>query len=57
MAKWIVRATTYGSQMRLALPKGLVRKMGWKDGLLFILKKEEGDKVTVKQIFTKRDLE
>lgn len=43
--------------MRLALPKGLVRKMGWKDGLLFILKKEEHDKVTIKQIFTRRDLE
>lgn len=55
MAKYLVRANTYGNQVRISIPVPMIKQMGWKDAKFFVVEKLNHEEIKVRKFYGGKD--
>lgn len=56
MAKWLLKAVLNKDQVRISLPKPLIKQMNW-EGMRYMIAEKKGDEIRILPFLRKRDLE
>lgn len=56
MAKWMIKAVLSKNQMRISIPKSLIKEMNW-EGMRYILAEKKGKEIRILPFLRKKDLE